>query len=53
VNNNNKIFDEIIAMGISTVDEAVDLLIALYPYISRLEQASIITMFKDYFYGVK
>jgi len=53
VNNNNNIFDEIITMGISSADEAIDLLIALYPYISRLEQAQLITMFKDHFYGVK
>lgn len=43
------VFTELINMGVSSTEEATDLLIALYPYLSRSDQADIITMLEDYY----
>lgn len=43
------IFNELINMGIASSAEATDLLIALYPHLSRSDQADIITMLREYY----
>ena len=45
----NNIFNEIINMGIKSSYEAIDMLIALYPSLSRSDQAELISMFKEHF----
>lgn len=45
----NEIFNEIINMGIKSSYEAIDITIALYPFLSRSDQAELITLFKEHF----
>lgn len=48
---NEQVLQELIQMGLSNEHEATDMLIALYPNLSRSQQAGIITLIKDHYNG--